>query len=226
MIDRVLKILENNLFGCITCNIVRIYHFDGAFIIVVAIILSWMGLCNLIHVEFSKFKRTTILFVSLWWWSSLSILSSYLLPSLHYHGRASATWIMFYNCDGDRHDLHYHHCHGVLVVQPDLCRSSGETPLGAPAMAVIVIIVNHERHQNYDHYHQKHDCHHQNYDHHHRKHYHHHQKHYYHQNYDCHHLWLLFNASQKQLNAFDRENLKKKNLTSIHVTLKTWSKYT
>ena len=62
MIDRVLKILENNLFGCITCNIVRIYHFDGAFIIVVAIILTWMGLCNLFHVEFSKVKRTIIFF--------------------------------------------------------------------------------------------------------------------------------------------------------------------
>ena len=48
---------------------------------------------------------------------------------------------------------------GVLVVQPDLCRSSGETPLGAPAMAVIVIILNHDRrHQNHDR-HQKHDIH-------------------------------------------------------------------
>ena len=79
------------------------------------------SLCNLIHVEFSKFKRTTIVFVSLWWWSSLSILSSSLLPSLHYHGSASATWFMFYNCDGDRRYLYYHHCHGGLEVQPDLC---------------------------------------------------------------------------------------------------------
>ena len=100
---------------------------------------------------------------------------------------------MFYNCDGDRHDLHYHHCHGVLVVQPDLCRSSGETPLGAPAMAVIVIIVNHERRQQNHDRHQKHDIHqkhhlHQKYDHHHQNYDYHHQKHYYHQNYDCHHL--------------------------------------
>ena len=76
---------------------------------------------------------------------------------------------MFYNCDGDRQYLYHHHCHGVLVVQPDLCRSSGETPMGAPAMAVIVIIVNHERrHQNHDR-HQKHDIH---------------QKHHLHQKYD------------------------------------------
>ena len=119
---------------------------------------------------------------------------------------------MFYDCDGDRQYLYHHHCHGVLEVQPDLCRSSGETPTGAPAMAVIVIIVNHERrHQNHDR-HQKHDIHqrhhlHQKYDHHHQNYDHHHQKHYYHQNYDCHHFCHLVNASQKQVNAFGRENL-------------------
>jgi len=81
----------------------------------------------------------------------------------------------------------------------DLCRSSGETPTGAPAMAVIVIIVNHERrHQNHDR-HQKHDIH-QKYDHHHQNYDHHHQKHYFHQNCDYHHLCHFVNASQKQVN--------------------------
>ena len=74
----------------------------------------------------------------------------------------------------------------VLVAQPDLCRSSGETPSGAPAMAVIGIIMNHDRQQKHR-SHQNHDRH-QNYDHHHQRHYHHHQSHYHNQNYDCYHL--------------------------------------
>ena len=87
---------------------------------------------------------------------------------------------MFYDCDGDRQYLYHHHCHGVLEVQPDLCRSSGETPSGAPAMAVIGIIMNHDRQQKHR-SHQNHDRH-QNCDHNHQRHYHH------NQNYDCYHL--------------------------------------
>ena len=74
----------------------------------------------------------------------------------------------------------------VLVAQPDLCRSSGETPSGAPAMAVIGIIMNHDRQQKHR-SHQNHDRH-QNCDHNHQRHYHHHQSHYHNQNYDCYHL--------------------------------------
>ena len=135
MIDRVLKILENNLFGCITCNIVRIYHFDGAFIIVVAIILSWMGLCNLFHVEFSKVKRTIIF---LYHCDTIYFYYHHCCRH-HCHGSACATWFMLssqnlreqpfclYHCDGDLLYLYYHHrcCHHCTImevlVQPDLC---------------------------------------------------------------------------------------------------------